>query len=221
MRRWLSGAWVAALLFAAFASGSRADDPGIGEYPLDAQPRVLPPHSKLPCDVPLATYRGEHVRFSSAARVYPAFVDKLRAFEAVLVEQAVAHYGRAPRVVVHLGTQSCRRMRLYPDWVSEHALANAIDVAGFDFGPLPAKASVPEGLPRALRYGFSVRIDKHWHARGAVGELHSRFLHDLAHALIARPDIFRVVLGPAYPGHKNHFHLDYAPYRVVEVFDDE
>jgi len=36
--------------------------------------------------------------------------------------------------------------------------------------------------------------------------------------LIGRQDLFRVVLGPAWPGHHNHFHLDFAPYRVVEVF---
>ncbi len=192
----------------------------IGQYPLDALPRVLPPRAAMPCDGSLVTYHGERVRYASPARVYPAFVARLRAFEALLSEQAIAHYGRVPRVLVHLGTQSCRRMRRYPDWVSEHALGNAIDVAGFDFGPLPAHAVAPEGLPRALRGSFSVRIAQHWHARGVVGSWQATFLHDLARALIARPDIFRVLLGPAFPGHQNHLHLDFAPYRVVEVFDD-
>ena len=44
-------------------------------------------------------------------------------------------------------------------------------------------------------------------------------LADLARRVIARPEVFRTVLGPAYPGHHNHFHLDCAPYRVVEVFE--
>ena len=127
-------------------------------------------------------------------------------------------YGRAPRTLVHLGTHNCRRMRRYPDWVSEHALGNAIDLAGFDFGPLARGASLPEGLPRALRRGFSVRLEQHWNAARGAGAVHRRFLRVLAAKLIERRDLFHVVLGPAWPGHHNHFHLDSAPYRVVEVF---
>lgn len=51
-----------------------------------------------------------------------------------------------------------------------------------------------------------------------VALVHSRFLRELAQRLIARPDIFRTLLGPVWPGHKNHFHLDMALYRVVEIF---
>jgi hypothetical protein len=69
-----------------------------------------------------------------------------------------------------------------------------------------------------LRAGFEVRIDNHWNATRGTGAAHSAFLRDLARRVIDRLDIFRTVLGPAYPGHRNHFHLDCAPYRVVEVF---
>jgi hypothetical protein len=109
-------------------------------------------------------------------------------------------------------------MRLYPTWVSEHALGNAIDIAGFDFGPAARGAELPSTLPQPLRRAFQVRLLTHWNAQGAA-QTHSRFLRALAGAVIARPDVFHVVLGPAWPGHKNHFHLDHAPYRVVEVFE--
>lgn len=189
------------------------------DYPLDDIARVLPPHAALPCDQPLVSYRGKLVRYAQPARVNVAFVPRLAAFEQVLIQQSVAWYGRAPRQLRHLGAQNCRRMRLYPDWVSEHALGNGIDIAGFDFGALSKSQVSPPGMPRSLRGGFGVSIDKHWKARGDAGVWHGRFLRSLAQALIDRPDIFRVLLGPAFPGHKNHFHFDCAPYRVVEIFE--
>ena len=73
---------------------------------------------------------------------------------------------------------------------------------------LPAAAQVP---PQ------EVRLERHWDGTGKNAP-HAAFLRALAERIIARPDIFHVVLGPAWPGHKNHFHLDHAPYRVVEVF---
>ena len=151
-------------------------------------------------------------------QVHPAFRDRLRALEKLVAETAVEHYGRAPTKILHLGALNCRRIRLYPDWLSEHALGNALDVAGFAFAPLPRKQTLPEGLPRALRGRFEVMLVPHWTATRGTGALHSAFLRDLARRLIARTDIFRAVLGPAWPGHKNHFHLDCAPYRMAEVF---
>lgn len=189
-------------------------------YPLDDLPRTLPERAPLPCEaggVPLVPYAGDVLRYQKPVQIHPAFRAQLVAFERIVEQVAIAHYGRAPRRVVHLGGYNCRRMRRYPTWVSEHALGNAIDVAGFDFAPAPRQAVLPVTLPRALRAGFQVRLLSHWQATG-VGEPHSRFLRALAQALIDRPDVFHVVLGPAWPGHKNHFHLDHAPYRVVEVF---
>ena len=196
-----------------------AGEVGAGGYPLDELPRTLPEHSPLPCEtggVPLVRYAGERLRYQKPVQIHPAFRAQLVAFEHVVEQVALAHYGRAPRRVVHLGGYNCRRMRLYPTWVSEHALGNAIDIAGFDFGPAPRDAHT-SGLPRALRGAFQVRLQTHWQGKGP-SELHSRFLRALAQAVIDRPDVFHVVLGPAWPGHKNHFHLDHAPYRVVEVF---
>lgn len=198
--------------------GARADDDDVGGYALDAIPRVLDPGAPLPCATHLVPYRGSAVHLAKPGRVDPAFVTKLEGLESLVVATATAIYGRPPRTLVHLGTQACRRMRRYPDWVSEHALGNAIDVAGFDFGPLPRGAALPAGLPPRLRHAFSVRMLEHWNGTRGAGAVHAHFLRTLAERLIARTDLFRVVLGPAWPGHQNHLHLDFAPYRVVAVF---
>ncbi len=188
-------------------------------YPLDGVDRQLAPGQELPCDdYELVTYRGDRVRHDRTARVNPAFRERLQRFEALVVETAIATYGRAPRTLLSLGTHNCRRIRLYPDLLSEHALGNAIDVAGFSFPRLARGEKLKEGLPPALRAGFVVRLDKHWKATRGANALHSAFLRELARRVIAEPDLFRVVLGPAWPGHHNHFHLDMAPYRMVEVF---
>ena len=49
-------------------------------------------------------------------------------------------------------------------------------------------------------------------------QIHRTFLRTLAQRIIDEPRLFRVALGPAWPGHRNHFHFDCAPYRLVEVF---
>jgi len=213
------------VLFLAFvavlaSTYAHADALGLGSYPLDGVERVLASGQELPCaERELIVYRGTSIKLSKPARVHPAFAPKIAELERVVQEVAIAVYGRAPRTLVHLGTHNCRRMRRYPDWVSEHALGNAIDLAGFDFGPLPKHSTAPADLPRALRRGFSVRLDQHWNGKRGPSASHSVFLRTLAQRLIDRPDLFRVVLGPAWPGHHNHFHLDFAPYRVVEVFE--
>jgi hypothetical protein len=199
------------------AADAAADD--IGSYPLDGVERTLPAGQPLPCrDFEHVRYRGELIRYARPVQVHPAFRERLRAFEKLVAETAVEHYGRAPAKILHLGALNCRRIRLYPAWLSEHALGNALDVAGFVFAPLPRKQALPAGLPRALRSGFEVKLVPHWTATRGTGAVHSAFLRELARRLIARTDIFRAVLGPAWPGHKNHFHLDCAPYRMTEVF---
>ncbi len=186
-------------------------------YPLDAISRTVPPRGRLRCPkVPLTTYRGDIVRYHHPVRVFTGFVPRLRLFEAVVRDVATELYGRAPRRIVHLGTYNCRRIAAYPEMLSEHALGNGIDVAGFDFGRLPRRAKVPPGTPARFRHAFSIRLAKHWDAKGRE-TIHARFLRELARRLIARPDIFRVLLGPGYPGHSNHFHFDCGPYRFVAI----
>jgi hypothetical protein len=190
-------------------------------YPLDAIPRVLEPGALLPCvsgSIPLVNYRGASLRYQKPVRIHPAFRAQLAAFENLVSEVALAHYGRAPQRIVHLGSYNCRVMRRYPSWVSEHALGNAIDIAGFDFAPITRKHPGYDKLAPKLRGALRVRIDSHWNATG-VQAAHAVFLHDLARKIADRPDVFHVLLGPGYPGHNNHFHLDHAPYRVVDYVE--
>ncbi len=188
-----------------------------GEYPLDDVPRTVSPTGKLTCpEVPLITYKGDRIRYTNPAKVHPAFAERLRLFEQVVADTAIEVYGREPTRIVQKGSYYCRRIRSIPSLISEHGLGNAIDVFGFQFGPLPRGEELPEGLPKPLRRGFKLSLLKHWEDDSTVGQHHQRFLRRLAENLVAA-DIFRVLLGPAYPGHKNHFHFDCANYRLISI----
>jgi len=190
-------------------------------YPLDAISRQLAPGTPFGCPaVDLVDYRGDAVRFRPPTKVLPEFKLRLEKLEAVVAAVATEVYGRPPLTIVDLGTFACRRMEGHPRWLSEHGLGNAIDVAGFDFGPLPKGAALPAGLDKAFKTGFEVRVQSHWRAKAGHAAVHARFLKTLARRLIARNDVFRVLLGPGYPGHGNHFHFDMAPFRLVQIFED-
>jgi hypothetical protein len=208
---------------ALFAEDAAADDDLAREaYPLDGFDREVPRAGKLVCpQVDMVRHRGTHLRYDATAMVHEAFRDRLVAFEKLTRAHCIARYGRAPRQAVQLGTFNCRRIGGYPNLMSEHGLGNALDLAGFDFPALAKGEKLPLGVPAALRNAFAVRIDRHWSAKDPVGAAHAEFLRTLAHKIIAARDVFRVVLGPNYPGHKNHLHLDCAPYRLVDVFGED
>jgi hypothetical protein len=188
-------------------------------YALDEVSRYVEPRGKVVCPkVELTRYKGDIIRYHKPVKVFVGFKDRLKKFEQVVKDTSIEFYGRAPKKIRHIGTYNCRRIGGYPTYISEHGLGNGIDVAGFDFGRLPGGATLPEGAPKRLKRGFRVRLLKHWKGRNAVNKHHSRFLRTLAVRLIEREDIFRVLLGPAYPGHKDHFHLDVSPWRIVEIF---
>jgi len=202
--------------------GEEEDDEKEEKYGLDGISRRVPRRGRLKCpDVELEIYRGEHIRYAQAAKVYVGFVKRLAKMEKVARAAAIDVYGRPPSRLVHMGTYSCRRIRAYPTWISEHALGNAIDIEGFNFPALKRGEKLPAGVPRALRHAFAVRLKRHWKAKRGPTKLHAEFLRSFATRLIARNDIFRVLLGPAYPGHHNHFHLDCAPWRIVDVFEED
>ncbi len=191
---------------------------GASEYPLDDLPRTILPTGKVRCpDVTKVRYRGDVIRFHKPVLVYEHFRDRLRRFEEIVRDTAVEVYGRAPRRIRHIGTYNCRRIRRWPTFLSEHGLANAIDIEGFDFGPVRGRAA--RDVPRRLRRGFQVRLDPHWNGRRGVAADHARFLRLLAQRVIAEGDLFRVILGPAERGHHNHFHFDMSPWRIVNVFE--
>ncbi|MCB9735556.1 MAG: extensin family protein [Deltaproteobacteria bacterium] len=201
---------------ASLAAPSPDDD--LGRYGLDGVSREIDPKKKPSCpDLDFVTYRGTSIPYDKPAKTYVGFAPRLAAFEEVARRVAVEVYGRAPRRLRHLGVYNCRRIGGYPNLLSEHGLMNGIDVAGFELPALKKGEKAPADLPKRLRRAFTVTVKDHWSATGAVGSVHSRFLHRLTEELVARPDIFRVMLGPAYPGHKDHFHFDCAPYRLIDL----
>lgn len=90
--------------------------------------------------------------------------------------------------VQHMGVYSCRNIIGSDRWHgvrSEHATANAIDIAGF-----------------TLADGRRITVGKNWRGSGPESE----FLKAV-HGRACR--YFRVVLGPDYnAAHRDHFHLD-------------
>lgn len=189
-------------------------------YELDSVPRRLEnPRARVECEREgLVEHRGTTVRYHGPVVVNAAFRERLERFETVLADVARETYGRAPRRIRHLGAYSCRRSRTRSHMVSEHALGNAVDVLGFDFGPATKSEPLPEGLPKHLRGPFEVRVRKHWQATTPpTAELHAKFLETLTERLAERHDIFRSMFGPGHPGHADHFHFDMAPWRWVDL----
>jgi hypothetical protein len=213
---------LAPVLFASALAAPAAADPVVEPaYPLDSIAREAPASGDLGCPkVEVQIYRGDVVRYKPEIWVNPSFRARLAAFERVVRDAGVEVYGRAPERIVQLGGYGCRRMREHSGWLSEHALGNAIDVEGFDFGHLPKGAALPAGLPAAFANGFEVRVSSHWGKRVGYVAVHARFLRSLVQRLLARDDVFRVLLGPGYPGHANHFHFDVATFRLVQIFED-
>lgn len=116
-------------------------------------------------------------------------VAALKLWEWHVVQPAARRiYGKPVRAIRHLGSFSCRRMygRSQGDF-SEHATADAIDIAAF-----------------VMADGHSVSVLKDW-----TGEdKDSRFLRDVRDGACG---LFSTVLSPDYnAAHRDHFHLDQA-----------
>jgi hypothetical protein len=187
-------------------------------YALDAVDRWLEPGVRLKCDrAALVSYRGTTLRYYGAVLVSPAFRERLVRFEEVVREVATEVYGRAPQRVRHLGAFSCRSTRNRSRLVSEHALGNALDLAGFDFGAATKTTPLADGVPSTLRHPFQVRVGRHWGATAGVNAVHARFLATLTERLRDRPDVFRSMFGPGHGGHDDHLHLDVSPWRYVDL----
>lgn len=106
----------------------------------------------------------------------------------VLQPAATRHFGSAVAAIDHFGSYSCRRLYGRAEGgYSEHATADAIDIAGF-----------------RLADGRRISIARDW----AGGGVEAAFLRD-AHR--GACDLFSTVLGPDYnAAHRDHFHLDQA-----------
>jgi hypothetical protein len=106
----------------------------------------------------------------------------------VVQPAAQRHFGREVATIEHLGSYSCRRLygRAEGGW-SEHARANAVDIAGF-----------------TLTDGTRVSVARDWEAEGPRG----RFLDEVRDGACR---VFATVLSPDYnAAHRDHLHLDQA-----------
>jgi len=141
---------------------------------------------------------GAGLRFQPLARVNCAFALRLTRFEAVMQEEARRIFKSPVTSLVHLGTYNCRKMAAYPDFVSEHSFANAIDIATFVF-----------------KNGSRVEVERDWvRAEQPAKTAAAQFLRRLTRRLYDE-QIFSVVLTPSFDSHhKNHLHLDGAAYTV-------
>ena len=153
------------------------------------------------CEAPegVAIRRGKTgLRYQPSARVNCAFALRVARFEAVLQEEAQRSFRSPVRSIVQLGTYNCRRMAAYPDLISEHSFANAIDIETF-----------------VLKNGRRINVERDWVRAGKPTEsAASLFLRRLTRRLFDE-GIFSVVLTPSYDHHhRNHFHLDGAAYSV-------
>ncbi|MDJ0389466.1 extensin family protein [Roseomonas sp. E05] len=102
---------------------------------------------------------------------------------------AERHFGSRVTRVHHLGTYACRNVYGRAEGRrSEHATANALDIAGFTLGK-----------------GQEIRVVRDW-GEGEAGA----FLREVRDGACR---FFRAVLGPDYnAAHRDHFHLDRGPW---------
>jgi hypothetical protein len=126
------------------------------------------------------------VRYGSRILLQCPAMAALILWERQVLGPAAERYGRKLIAVRHLGTYSCRNTDHRREGRrSEHAIANAIDIAGFTFAD-----------------GSSISVAKDWKDDGAKG----RFLHEVRDGACRA---FNVVLSPDYnAAHRSHFHFD-------------
>lgn len=185
-------------------------------YPLDSVNRKITSGWRCPA-VDAREVTGGQIRFVPKVMAIAPFRERLDQLEQVAIAVGKRVYGRAPARIRVAASYDCRPVTGNRTRLSEHALANAIDITAFEF---PASLSV--GPDRSLENltlagELVVSVDRHWHAKGeAVVERHARFLTELTDELVAR-GIFRTMLGPAHPDHEDHFHFDMAPYAYVKL----
>jgi hypothetical protein len=106
----------------------------------------------------------------------------------VVQPAALAHFGAKVAAIEHFGSYSCRRMygRSEGSW-SEHATANAVDIAAF-----------------RLEDGRRISIVGDWEGDDPA----ARFLRDVRDGACG---LFATVLSPDYnEAHRDHLHLDQA-----------
>lgn len=133
-----------------------------------------------------------HIPYSRSFNAACALMAALYWYEARLQHLAQAQLRTTIARIDHLGTYACRNVNSAAEGRrSQHATANAIDIAGF-----------------SLADGRVISVQEDWGKPTPEGGFLAA-AHDEACGL------FNVVLGPDYNArHANHFHLDLGPYRM-------
>jgi hypothetical protein len=71
-------------------------------------------------------------------------------------------------------------------------------------------------LPPRLRRSFRIRVATDYRETRGIAMLHARFFQLVRARLIEEPHLSGV-LGPGYPGHEDHFHIDVAPWTLSYI----
>jgi hypothetical protein len=131
------------------------------------------------------------VRYPRPLRLAGAFALRVARFESIVQEEAMRVFGRRIVQIDHYGTYVCRTIA-GSNATSEHALGDAIDVAGF-----------------VLQNGRHIRVERDFvrggqPARKPAGDFLARVVRR------AREErVFGTILTPDYDiHHANHLHLD-------------
>jgi len=162
----------------------------------------LPVHKerKLVCGAPQVVIyeRGPgKIAYDPAPLLTCPLALAIASFERIVHAQAAAIYASAVVRVDQLGTYNCREMAAYPGWVSEHAYANAIDLARF-----------------TLRNGVTIEVQRDFDkGAGPPARKAGVFLRTVSQRAYDE-EVFSHVLTPFFDAHhRDHFHLDLARYR--------
>lgn len=160
---------------------------GLGDRPAPPR-RASDPACGYEDGIRLGAEEGSRLSYGDVETACPVAA-ALALWEREVVQPAARrHLGSEIKAIDQLGSYSCRR--LYgreTGGYSQHATANAIDIAGF-----------------RLEDGKSISVLREWD--GDTPE--ARFLHDVKEGACR---LFRTVLSPDYnEAHADHLHLDMA-----------
>lgn len=130
--------------------------------------------------------------YSSPVEASCPLAAAIEPWETAVREAALRHLGADVARIEQMGTYACRRIYHQARGpMSEHATANAIDIAAF-----------------TLTDGRTIRVAQHW--EGATPE--ARFLKEVRDRSCG---LFSAVLSPDYnAAHADHLHLDMGRARV-------
>lgn len=185
-------------LLTRFKLGRLQDDPALCDQALKTSGLRVSHQADTPADAacPLRNIlrvQGANVALSSSFLASCPLAVAFALFERHSLQPAAqAVFGQAVTRVDHLGSFACRNIYNRAEGrVSQHASANALDIAGF-----------------RLADGRSISVLKDWPGQGDS----ARFLR---HVRDGACEDFNVVLSPDYnAAHRNHFHLDMGPWWV-------